>query len=593
MASGHEWLALVAYLGGLSAATAMIIVATVALSTMISNDLVMPVLLRLRVPGAQPAPRPAAADPDHPPRRPSCSCCCWATSSSGWSASHLPPGQHRPDLLLRRRPVRAGRSWPASTGSEANLAGAMAGLRGGVAVWLYTLVLPTLATAGLVDAGFVERRARSGSSCCARRRCSASPASTRSATRVVWSLGRQPHAWSCCAGLLGRQSSLERCRRCCSSMSTSEQAPGELVARRGQGRGAARAADPFPGPATRRHGLRRSDLRRRGRVLAPDAAADATLVQLAERQLARAIGSASARVMVGSVVRGEVIGPDDLMQILDETSQAIEYSQTAGAEVGSARAGHGRAARGQRPPAPARPAQGRLPRHGQPRAAHAPDLDPLVLRDPARHARPRARGARQLPADHRARIRAADPADQRFPRPVQDRVGQDGVAGRRVRAAGHRRRRRAATHGLFAERARRGSIQDLGPASAARAVRPRPHGPGGDQPALQRRQVRAGRAGPGAGRAARSGRTATWFGSRTMARACRSPTARRSSRSSARSAAAALLKDKPKGTGLGLAICRQIVEHFGGRIWAEDAALGGAAICFTLPVALRETKAAA
>ena len=49
MASGHDWLALVAYLGGLSAASAMIIVATVALSTMISNDLVMPVLLRLRV----------------------------------------------------------------------------------------------------------------------------------------------------------------------------------------------------------------------------------------------------------------------------------------------------------------------------------------------------------------------------------------------------------------------------------------------------------------------------------------------------------------------------------------------------------------
>ncbi|MGH7290677.1 MAG: sensor histidine kinase, partial [Myxococcota bacterium] len=39
------------------------------------------------------------------------------------------------------------------------------------------------------------------------------------------------------------------------------------------------------------------------------------------------------------------------------------------------------------------------------------------------------------------------------------------------------------------------------------------------------------------------------------------------------------------GTGLGLAICRQIVEHFGGRIWAEDAALGGAAVCFTLPAA--------
>ena len=51
------------------------------------------------------------------------------------------------------------------------------------------------------------------------------------------------------------------------------------------------------------------------------------------------------------------------------------------------------------------------------------------------------------------------------------------------------------------------------------------------------------------------------------------------------SGSGSMLKDKPKGTGLGLAICRQIVEHFGGRIWAEDAALGGAAICFTLPAA--------
>ena len=60
-----------------------------------------------------------------------------------------------------------------------------------------------------------------------------------------------------------------------------------------------------------------------------------------------------------------------------------------------------------------------------------------------------------------------------------------------------------------------------------------------------------------------------------------------------RQVSGSVLKDKPKGTGLGLAICRQIVEHFGGRIWAEDCSLGGAAICFTLPVALEDTKAAA
>ena len=42
----QEWLALFAFVGGLSAATGMVIVETIALSTMACNDLVMPALLR-------------------------------------------------------------------------------------------------------------------------------------------------------------------------------------------------------------------------------------------------------------------------------------------------------------------------------------------------------------------------------------------------------------------------------------------------------------------------------------------------------------------------------------------------------------------
>ena len=38
------------------------------------------------------------------------------------------------------------------------------------------------------------------------------------------------------------------------------------------------------------------------------------------------------------------------------------------------------------------------------------------------------------------------------------------------------------------------------------------------------------------------------------------------------------------GTGLGLAISREIVEHHGGRIWAESDRGRGAVIRFTLPV---------
>jgi signal transduction histidine kinase len=53
---------------------------------------------------------------------------------------------------------------------------------------------------------------------------------------------------------------------------------------------------------------------------------DAQLVQFVETQLAGAIGSASARVMVASVVEEESLGLDDVMRILDEASQLRAYS---------------------------------------------------------------------------------------------------------------------------------------------------------------------------------------------------------------------------------------------------------------------------
>ncbi len=71
MAGKQQLLTLFVYLGGMSAATGMVIVETITLSTMICNDLVMPVLLRLPIPAIS-------------RRRELTGCCC---SSAGEASS--------------------------------------------------------------------------------------------------------------------------------------------------------------------------------------------------------------------------------------------------------------------------------------------------------------------------------------------------------------------------------------------------------------------------------------------------------------------------------------------------------------------------
>jgi signal transduction histidine kinase len=97
-------------------------------------------------------------------------------------------------------------------------------------------------------------------------------------------------------------------------------------------RGSARADDllalvgRFLGPERARASFG-SYARQRGLGSADALEADAGLVHYAESQLAGAIGSASARVMVASVVKEEPLGLDEVMNILDEASQVRAYSR--------------------------------------------------------------------------------------------------------------------------------------------------------------------------------------------------------------------------------------------------------------------------
>src|SRR5690606_6347460 len=60
-----------------------------------------------------------------------------------------------------------------------------------------------------------------------------------------------------------------------------------------------------------------------GEVLAPDA----RLVQYVEAQLAGAVGSASARVLVASVSDEEALSQGDVLAMLEEASQLRSYSR--------------------------------------------------------------------------------------------------------------------------------------------------------------------------------------------------------------------------------------------------------------------------
>jgi Na+/proline symporter/nitrogen-specific signal transduction histidine kinase len=322
---GSPELALLAFIGGLSAGAGMIVVEAIALSTMICNDLVMPVLLRLK-------PRAMEQLTDLSRlllaiRR----FAIVAILALGYAYYRFAGSAYALVAIGLISFAAVAQFAPALIGGvfwrRGTRRGALAGMGAGILVWLYTLLLPSFARSGWLPSAFMG----------------AGPVGDDllHPYALFGVVGMDPltHAlfWSMLAniGLYVLVSLFDR-------PTWSEQAQAaayvEVFSRGdaralsvGRWRGSATVAD-LKRVTARFLGPRRADaafMQFIGREEAadPQARAPADMVVFAERLLAGAVGAASARVALASAVKGEEVGADEIMRMLDETSQVIEYSR--------------------------------------------------------------------------------------------------------------------------------------------------------------------------------------------------------------------------------------------------------------------------
>ena len=325
MAEKQESLALLVFIGGLSAATGMVIVETIALSTMVCNDLVMPVLLRMRglrlnesrdLTGLLIGIRRGAivlilmlgylyyklAGE------------AYALVSIGL-ISFAAVAQFAPVIL-------GGIFWKG--GSRA---GALSGLLSGFSVWLYTLLLPALARSGWMPIGLLED-GPFGIGLLKPLELFGLSGLDEINHAMIWSMIANIGAY---VGVsLSVSPSADEHRQASLFVDVFRQT-GETGGARFW-RGTASVPDLY-NLLSRFLGTTAADNAFSSYAGAkgmnwPDERliADAELVHYVEVQLAGAIGAASARVMVASVVKEEALTLDEVRDILDEASQVVVYS---------------------------------------------------------------------------------------------------------------------------------------------------------------------------------------------------------------------------------------------------------------------------
>jgi len=325
LAHGQQGLALAAFIGGVSAATGMVIVEAIAVSTMVCNDLLMPWLLRTRSFGAR-----AAGDLTRTLlaiRRGAIVGVmllgylyfrlageAYALVSIGL-ISFAAVAQFAPAML-------GGIYWKGGT-----KLGALVGLGAGFALWLYTLLLPSFVKSGWLPATLLSDGP--GGHALLKPEQLLGLAGLDGLTHsLFWSLLANAGAYVVVS--LARTPSGQEASQALLFVDIFERhAARSPVFWRGRAHvpDLLQLARRFLGAERAQQLIDEHRLAGGGTPGADPDVADARLVQLVETRLAGAIGSASARVMVASVVQEDALELDDVMRMLEETSHLRAYSR--------------------------------------------------------------------------------------------------------------------------------------------------------------------------------------------------------------------------------------------------------------------------
>lgn len=325
MSENKEVLALFVFIGGISAATGMVIVATIALSTMICNDIVMPVLLRLNFFNL--ATKGDLSNFLLTIRRGSIMLVLllgyayfrfigeYYTLVSIGLISFTAVAQFAPAIL-------GGIFWKGGTRS-----GALSGLVLGFLVWAYTLVFPSLVQAGFLPKKFITE-GPFGLELLRPFQLFGLQGFDHITHAVFWSMLINITAYVG-VSLFSRASAIEHTQ---AAFFVDVFKYSERPEKSSFWRGTASVRD-LRSLLRRFLGKRKTDkelslyAKEHSIVWKNTLTADADMVSYAEKLLAGAIGSASARVMVSSVVKEEPLGIDEVMDILDEARVVIAYSR--------------------------------------------------------------------------------------------------------------------------------------------------------------------------------------------------------------------------------------------------------------------------